>query len=59
MEHFGVLVTGSGGPRWIVQDGETGLVSRSDSEFERNALAQYSDRERMGSLSWEAALRQS
>lgn len=56
------IVTGSGGPRWIVRDGETGLVSRSDGEFVRNALALYRDRnrrERMGALGRKAALEQS
>lgn len=56
------VVTNSGGPRFIVRDGETGLVSRSDDEFIENALALYRDRagrSRMGQAARETALGQS
>ena len=56
------VVTDGGGPRFIVRDGETGLVSRSDDAFIRNAIALYRDPERralMGRAGRLAALRQS
>lgn len=56
------IVTNSGGPRYIVRDGETGLVSRSDAEFVENTIALYRDRSRrswMGQAARETALRQS
>ena len=37
------VVTDSGGPRHIVQDRVTGIVSRSDEEFVRSALRLYRD----------------
>ena len=56
------VVTNSGGPRYIVRDGATGHVSRSDSEFIENTIALYRDRARrsaMGQTARESALRQS
>ncbi len=56
------VVTSSGGPQYIVRDGETGLVSRSDSEFVKNVIALLRDRQRrlsMGRTAREVAVRQS
>ena len=50
------------GPRHIVQDRVTGLVSRSDEEFVRSALRLYQDRALrtfLGAMARRAALRQS
>ena len=55
------VVTNSGGPRRIVQDRVTGLVSRSDEEFVRSALRLYRDpawRTCLGAMARRAALRQ-
>ena len=52
------VVTDAGGPRFIVRDGGTGLVSRSDEEFIRNAIALFRDPDRR-TLMGQAALRQS
>lgn len=55
------VVTNSGGPQYIVRDGETGIVSRSDEEFVISALTLYRDRSlrtRMGTRARKAALKQ-
>lgn len=52
------VVTDGGGPRFIVRDGETGLVSRSDDAFIWNAIALYRDPDRralMGQAARQAA----
>lgn len=56
------VVTDGGGPRFLVRDGETGLVSRSDDAFIQNAIALYLDPNRralMGRAARQAALQQS
>lgn len=45
------VVTDGGGPKFIVRDGETGLVSRSYDAFVWNAFALYRDPDRMASMS--------
>ncbi len=45
------IVMGAGGPQYIVRDGLTGIVSRSDAEFVANAIRLYREaelRQRMG-----------
>ena len=56
------VVMDAGGPQYIVRDGRTGLVSRSDEAFVANAVRLYRDRElrrRMGNAARLAALAQS
>ena len=56
------VVMDAGGPQYIVRDGETGIVSRSDKEFVANAIRLYRDgqlRRKMGQAARQAALAQS
>ncbi len=56
------VVMDAGGPQYIVRDGLTGIVSRSDDAFVANAVRLYRDRQlrrRMGGAARMAALAQS
>lgn len=56
------VVTDSGGPQHIVRDGETGIMSRSEEDFVRNAVALCHDRamrRQMGRRARQAAVAQS
>ena len=56
------IVMGAGGPQYIVRDGLTGIVSRSDEEFVANAIRLYREaelRQQMGHAARKVALAQS
>ncbi len=56
------IVTDSGGPQYIVRNGETGVVTRSDEEFVNSAVALYRARALrtgLGARARAAAFRQS